>query len=124
MIDFENGLFFKLKQINPNTMSKEIDPLLRDGEKTIGVYKSVRDYVVFTDKRVIAVNVKGAFGKMKDYTSIPYSKIALFSVETSGVFDIDSELDIFIGGVGTIHFEFVGNCDIVEIGQIISRYVL
>ena len=56
MIDFANGTFIKLKQINPNVIVKDISPLLIYDEQIIGAYKGVRDYVVFTDKRVISVN--------------------------------------------------------------------
>lgn len=84
----------------------------------------MRDYVVFTDKRVISVNVQGVTGKKKDYTSLPYGKISAFSVETSGVFDLDSELEIYISGLGRVKFEFSGDSDIVAIGQAISTYAL
>ena len=93
-------------------------------EKVLGSYTAVRDYVVFTDKRVISVNVQGLSGKKKDYTSMPYSKISVFSVETAGVLDLDSELEMYFSGVGKVKFEFSGNSDIVAIGQAISTYVL
>lgn len=98
--------------------------LLIPGEQVLGSYTAMRDYVVFTDKRVISVNVQGVTGKKKDYTSMPYSKISVFSVETSGVFDMDSELELYFSGVGRVKFEFTGASDIVAIGQAISTYVL
>ena len=55
---------------------------------------------------------------------MPYSKISVFSIETSGVLDIDSELQLFFSGVGKVTFEFTGSSDIVEIGQMISRHLL
>ena len=79
---------------------------------------------MFTDKRVIAVNVQGVTGKKKDFTSLPYSKISAFSVETSGVFDLDSELEMYFSGLGKVKFEFTGQSDIVQIGQIIGSYAL
>ena len=83
MIDFANGPLYKLKEINPNTIEKDIIPILVNGEQIIGAYKAIRDFVVFTDKRVISVNVQGISGKKKDYTSMPYSKISVFSIETA-----------------------------------------
>ena len=80
--------------------------------------------MVFTDKRIIAVNVQGITGKKKDYTTLPYSKISVFSIETSGLLDFDSELDLFYSGIGRVRFEFRGNCDIAEIGRIIAQYAL
>lgn len=124
MIDFTNGTFFKLKQTNPDSVTKDILPLLINGEKVISTYKGIRDYVVFTDKRVVAVNVQGMTGKKKDFTSLPYSKISAFSVETAGVLDLDSELEMYFSGLGKVKFEFTGQSNIVEIGQIIGSYAL
>lgn len=95
-----------------------------EGEEIIGCYKGIRDYVVYTNKRIIAVNVQGVTGKKKDFTSLPYSKIQVFSVETSGVFDLDSELELYFSGIGKVVFEFTGGSDIVRIGQIIGSFVL
>ena len=124
MIDFQNKAIIKLSKTNPDAVAKDISPLLIQGENVIGVYKAMRDYVAFTDKRIISVNVQGVTGKKKDFTSLPYSKIQVFSVETSGVFDMDSELEMYFSGLGKVKLEFTGASDIVRIGQIIAGYVL
>lgn len=122
MIDFENGSFVKL--MKSDSAGKAVEQLLIPGETIIGSYKGIRDSVTFTNKRVIAINVQGLTGKKKDYTSLPYSKIQAFSVETSGVFDMDSELELWFSSLGLITFEFTGNSDIVEIGQAIGSFIL
>lgn len=122
MIDFKNGSIIKLKQTQETFA--DIQPLLISGEEIIDAYKGIRDYVVFTSKRVIAVNVQGITGKKKDFTSLPYSKIQTFSVETAGVFDLDSELELFFSGLGLVKFEFTGTSDIVKISHIIANYLL
>ncbi len=124
MIDFENGEYLKLRKVSEDNISKKLKALLLDDESVIGLYKSVRDYVAFTDKRVIAVNVQGLTGKSQDFTSMPYKKISVFSVETSGFFDLDGELEMYFSGVGKVRFEFTGSSDILAIGRIISRYTL
>ena len=124
MIDFENGDVFKLRKVKDEKVDNNILTLLVPKEEIIGVYKSVRDYVVFTNRRFISVNIQGVTGKRRDYTIMPYSKISVFSIETSGVLDIDSELQLFFSGVGKVTFEFTGRSDIFEIGQIISRHFL
>ena len=55
---------------------------------------------------------------------MPYSKISVFSIETSGVADIDSELEMWFSGLGKVHFDFTGRSDIIRIGQIIASYSL
>lgn len=124
MIDFNNKLLFKLKKENPNVVENSVTPLFVPDEEIIGVYKALRDYVVFTNKRIISVNVQGMTGKKKDFTSLPYSKVQVFSVETAGVLDMDSELEIYFSGLGKVKFEFTGASDIVQIGKVIGSYVL
>lgn len=124
MIDFENGDVFKLRKVKDEKVDNNILTLLVPKEEIIGVYKSVRDYVVFTNRRFISANIQGVTGKRRDYTIMPYSKISVFSIETSGVLDMDSELQLFFSGVGRVTFEFTGSSDIVEIGQMISRHLL
>lgn len=124
MIDFKNGSVIKLKRTGKFSNEKTIAPLFVPGEIFIGEYQAIRDYVIFTNKRIISVNVQGVTGKKKDFTTLPYSKIQLFSIETSGVLDLDSELDLYFSGVGEIKFEFTGQSDIVNISKIIGEYLL
>ena len=124
MIDFKNDSVFKLKKVETAKFREEMSSLLVEGEKIIGAYQDVRDHVVFTDKRIISVNVQGITGKKKDFTTLPYSKISVFSIEIAGTFDLESELELYYSGVGRVKFEFRGSSDIVEIGRIISQYAL
>ncbi|ALP90446.1 MULTISPECIES: PH domain-containing protein [Clostridium] len=124
MIDFKNSDFLKLKKISNEEVINQITPLLISGECLISSYKTIRDFVVFTNKRVIAVNVQGITGSKKDFTSLPYSKVQAYSIETAGTFDLDSELEMYFSALGKVKFEFKGTSDIVKIGQIISEYVL
>lgn len=123
MIDFRNNSIIKLSKTSPDA-AQAVMPLFVAGEEIIGVYKAIRDYVVFTNKRIISVNVQGVTGKKKDFTSLPYSKIQVFSIETAGTFDLDSELELYFSGLGLVKFEFSGASDIVKIGQLISNAIL
>ena len=124
MIDFNNSSVFKLKKTDTSKFTAEMNDILIDDEQIIGCYQDIRDHVVFTNMRVIAVNVQGITGKKKDFTSLPYSKITAYSVETAGTFDLESELDLYFSGVGRVRFEFKGSSDILEIGRIIAKYAL
>lgn len=123
MIDFNNGSIIKLSKVS-NETAADVFPLLVKGEEIIGVYRGIRDYVVFTSKRIISVNVQGITGRKKDFTTLPYSKIQTFSIETAGTIDLDCELEMWFSGLGLVKFEFSGRSDIVEIGQIISHAIL
>lgn len=124
MIDFENASFLKLKPVDSRTYSELITPMFVEGEKIIDTYQSIRDGVVFTNKRIIAVNVQGITGKKKDFTSLPYSKIQSFSVETAGVLDLDSELELWFSGMGKVKFEFTARANVSYICRLISGFVL
>lgn len=124
MIDFQNGTFLKLKQTNPEPLLKQVGALLVNGEEVLSAYQTIRDFVMFTNKRVIAVNVQGLTGKKKDFTSLPYSKVSAFSVETAGTLDMDSELELYLSGLGKVKFEFTGASNIVEIGKLIGEFAL
>lgn len=124
MIDFSNASFMKLTAIGNDIGGKAISGMLVDGESIISTFQTVRDMVIFTNKRVIAVNVQGITGKKKDYTSLPYSKVQAFSVETAGMLDMDSELDLWFSGLGKVRFEFKSNFDIATFNKLLSNYIL
>jgi hypothetical protein len=75
-------------------------------------------------KRILAVNVQGMTGKKRDFTSLPYSKIQAFSVETAGTFDLDAELELWFSGLGKVHLEFRGAFDITYLSRLIASKVL
>ena len=124
MIDFSKNPAFKLFPIDRSEMLSSIQNFLVEGEEVLSVFHSIRDQLVFTNKRIISANVQGLMGKKVDYTSIPYSKIQTFSVETAGVLDRDCELELYISSIGKIHFEITGGFDIVKFNKIISGFVL
>ena len=124
MIDFKNGSYFKLKQVNSNEFSTLIQPIMVENEVIISAYKSIRDSIVFTNKRIIAINVQGITGTKKDFTSLPFKKITAYSVETAGMIDMDSELELWFSGLGKVKFEFKSNANVSEICRIISTYAL
>lgn len=125
MIDFNgSGFFARLKKVDNGSYENMIKGILIENEQIIGSYQSIRDGVVFTNKRIITINVQGVTGKKKDFTSIPYSKITTFSLETAGVFDLDTELEIYMSAVGKVKFEFTGTTNVAEICRIISTYAL
>ena len=124
MIDFNNASLVKLRPVNDNAFEKMVAPILVNGEEIVRSFQSMRDGVVFTNKRIIAINIQGITGKKKDITSLPYSRIQAFSVETAGVLDLDSELEVWFSGLGKAKFEFVSHANVSGICQMISEKVL
>src|SRR5436305_14292868 len=124
MIDFSKNTVFKLSPCQPRDIAPTVEPIIIPGELIMSCFKAVRDFVVFTNKRLIAVNVQRVTGKKKDFTSLPYGKIQAFSIETAGTFDLDAELDLCFSGLGKVRLDFRGNSDIRQIGHLIASHVL
>ena len=124
MIDFQNASFMKLKPVNDNDFAGMMTPMFVPGEQIIQSFRGIRDGVVFTNKRIFAINVQGLTGKKKDFTSLPYSKIQAYSVESAGVLDLDSELELWFSGMGKVKFEFVARANVADICRMISEKVL
>lgn len=124
MIDFQNGTFVKLGPVDPQTLAGDLQPLLIDGEQVHLAFKGMRDSVVFTDRRLISINVQGITGKKRDYTSLPLNRVQAWSVETAGTFDLDSELDLWFSGLGRVRLEFKGKVDIRHLSHLIGQHVL
>ena len=116
--------FMNLKGISLNDVRKEVHDLLVDGEKPVAAFKTIRDQVIFTTKRIFVVNVQGITGKKTSYFSYPYSKVQYFGVETAGVLDIDSELVLAFSNGAKLSFDFKSNVDIRQISTIIAGFVL
>jgi len=124
MIDFKNASFVKLSEVDNAEADKLVGAPLIDGESVQSAFKGMRDMVVFTNKRLIAVNVQGLIGKKTDYTSLPYSKIQAFSVESAGMFDRDSELELWFSGLGSVKFQFNALFDVKAFNKFLGNYIL
>ncbi|WP_444883024.1 PH domain-containing protein [Microbulbifer sp. PSTR4-B] len=124
MIDFESSPIFKLKPIDISEARDDFNKFLIESESIFAGFKTIRDQVVFTNKRIIAANVQGITGSKVDYTSLPYSKIQAFSVESSGTLDLDCEIVVYLSEVGKVKFEIKGSFDLIQFNQYISKYVL
>lgn len=124
MIDFQNASFMKLKPVSDNDFAGMISPMFVPGEQIIQSFRGIRDGVVFTNKRIFAINIQGLTGKKKDFTSLPYSKIQAYSVETAGALDLDSELELWFSSMGKVKFEFVARANVADICRMISEKVL
>ena len=126
MISLSQNSVFDLKPIKLEDVRKELDCLLIEGEHAVAAFKSVRDQLVFTNCRIISIDVQGLTGKKKMFSSLPYSRIQLYTVQTPGLVELvpDSELVLYFANDVTAKFEIKGGCNILEIGREISRFIL
>ena len=116
-VNFNQDSVFNLKPISNDEVRGEVDGLLIADEKVEFAFKTIRDQLVFTNKRIISIDVQGITGKRKSFATMPYSKIQYFSIQTPGF------MELFTNGF-TAKFEFKGAVDIGKIGRMLSEYVL
>ena len=126
MINFnERSAVFNLRPVEKISCQEDLQKLMITGESIIQAFKTVRDMIIFTNKRIITVDIQGV-GVKKDFVTLPYSKIQYFSVQTKGLVELvhDCELQLFFSDGFAARFEFTGRTDIVAIGHAISEYAL
>ncbi|MGX6969456.1 PH domain-containing protein [Vagococcus bubulae] len=121
-----DGLMGNASEMSHKEVRKELDHILVPHEDINLAYKLVRDLIVFTELRLIIVDKQGVTGKKIEYKSIPYKSISRFSVETSGHFDLDAELKIWIssGLEPAESLQFRKDGSITEIQQALALAVL
>jgi hypothetical protein len=125
-VNFNQNSVFNLKPIETASVRNEVTGLLLKDEEILCAFQTIRDQLVFTNKRIISIDVQGITGKRKSFATMPYSKIQFFSIQTPGFIELfpDSELYLVFSSGFTAKFEFKGQVDIGMIGRIISEYVL
>ena len=121
---FGDANLFNLKEISPAQLRPEVRDFFVPGEELVQCFQTIRDQVLFTNKRVFVVNVQGITGKKVSYFSYPYSKVQYFGIETAGVLDIDSELILVFNDGNRLQFDFKAKVDIRRICAVISAFLL
>ena len=99
--------------------------LLIDGEIIEAGFVVARDTLLFTNKRLIVVEIQGISGRQLEYLSIPYGSVVKFSVQTGGSFDLNAELKLWIGNE-TVPMEkrFTSELNVYEVQKILASHLL
>ncbi|MGZ9585542.1 PH domain-containing protein [Paenibacillus marinisediminis] len=123
---FLDGLMGNASSVNEKDVQQELQSILFQGETVDKAYKVIRDMFVFTNKRLILVDVQGVTGKKVEYLSIPYKSISRFSIETAGTFDLDAELKIWISSAvePTVSKTFKKDSNVYEVQSLLAEKVL
>ncbi|WP_316841807.1 PH domain-containing protein [Pedobacter gandavensis] len=112
--------------VNNDQLNKDYHKLLTEGEIIELGFKLLRDTFIFTSKRLILVDVQGLTGSKTEFMSVSYKSISRFSVETSGTFDLDAELKIWISGeaLPSIRKRFNKSVNVFDVQNVLAFHVL
>ena len=120
-----NHLFGNASEVNINELKNEFGDILIPEEEIVAAFRIFRDKWVFTNKRLIMLDVQGVTGSKRDYHSVPYNSINHFSVETSGTSDGDCEMKLWIKGMSEpLKKEFKRDVDVKSLQRVLATYVL
>lgn len=120
-----DGLLGNASEIDASKLQSELAQILMSTERVEKAYQLIRDLIVFTNKRLILIDKQGLTGSKIEYHSIPYRSIIHFSIETSGHFDLDAELKIWVSGSQVpIQKEFNRKLNIYQVQNVLAEYIL
>ena len=108
-----------------DAVAREYGPILLPDERILIAFKTIRDLVFLTDRRVVTTNVQGLTGRKVDILTIPYRSIIRYSIERAGTFDLDSDMKIWMTGTAEpLLVKVSAGANIVAVPQVLARYVL
>ncbi|ALD22765.1 PH domain-containing protein [Hymenobacter sp. DG25A] len=120
-----DGLLGNASEKDAQELQEELTKVLASTERVERAYVLIRDQIIFTNKRLITVDKQGVTGKKAELLSIPYRSITQFSMETTGHFDLESELKIWVRGqAAPIIKTFRDDKSIHDIYRALSEYAL
>ena len=120
-----NTILGNVSEMDADVLKKEFGVLLGEDERIEKAYKLIRDKWIFTNKRLIILDVQGVTGKKREYLSIPYRSVNHFLIETAGTLDTDAEMKIWIKGCDVpLTQNFGRNSNLAEIQRVLADYVL
>ena len=111
-------------EVSQQEIEKHFNGVLFDGETVEKGYKVIRDILLFTSHRLIILDIQGITGKKKEFHSVPYKSIRQFSVETSGSFDDDCEMKLYVAGMAMpFSYEFKKGIDVIGIQRNLAEHI-
>ena len=91
-------------------------------------FKGGRDVSLFTNLRLLQLDVQGLVGCKIEYTSVPYRSMHAYSVQSAGMWDRDSELTINTRNrwhLAEINMDFrSGKTDIMAVQRLLSGFIV
>ena len=121
-----NKLMGNASEVSTEKLNEKYARLLVEDEQVELGFKLLRDTFMFTNRRLILIDVQGLTGSKVEYKSLPYKNISRFSLETAGTFDLDAELKIWISSENSpsVSKKFNKSIDVYEVQKYLAGKVL
>lgn len=119
-----NSILGNASQVNINEIKAQFENVLVENENIEAAFSLFRDKMVFTNKRIIFLDKQNVTGSKKEYLSVPYHAISVFSVEPAGTFDADAEIKLWVREIGKVTKKVGKNNDTMQIQKILASYIL
>jgi len=121
-----NKILGNASEVSSEQLQEKYARLLIENEQIELGFKLLRDVFMFTDKRLILIDVQGITGSKVEYKSLPYKNMTRFSLETAGTLDLDAELKIWISSedIPTVSKKFNKKIDVYEVQKYLAQKVL
>ena len=119
-----NTILGNASQVNINEIKAQFENVLVENENIEAAFSLFRDKMVFTNKRIIFLDKQNVTGSKKEYLSVPYHAVSVFSVESAGTFDADAEIKLWVREIGQITKKVGKNTDTMQIQKILASYIL
>ena len=121
-----NKILGNASEVSAEQLLKKYGRLLIEGEQIELGFSLLRDVFMFTNKRLILIDIQGLTGSKVEYKSLPYKNISRFSLETSGTFDLDAELKIWISSenLPSVSKKFNKSIDVYEVQRYLAGKVI
>ena len=119
-----SNLMGNATEIDPKELEKDFESVLFDGEDIESAFKIFRDKWIFTNKRLIMLDIQGMTGSKKEYHTVPYKSITHFLVETASRFDGDCEIEIWLSGSSvSLKKELKKGIDVINLQKTLAAYI-
>eukprot|EP00536_Pseudo-nitzschia_multiseries_P003693 jgi/Psemu1/236933/estExt_Genewise1.C_580034 len=118
-------------EFDPSELDREFHTttkILMEDEKILMAFKAAREISLFTNLRVLTIDIEGLIQRRMLYTSLPYRSIHGYAVQSAGMWDFDSEVILYTRNrwhLAHVTLEFqAGKTDIMQIQKLLSGIII
>ncbi len=122
MICFENNHEYVLRPADYAHFEASVLPLLEEEELVLLVCQSAGNGMIFTNRRVIAVDVQGMLGTCSDVCSLHYRSVQTFACDRE---ENSSTIELFLSGHKMVRFRLdYPDADLTPVTTAVARFTV